>query len=270
MTAPKIGKVGDGKVGDGKVGNGSDRKATGDGKAAGAKGVPAPLAAVNVPLARAGALVAAQKFGEAEAEIVRALSGAPGDLRALNLLALVRFKLGRLEDAHATYADIARAAPDDAGAHRNLGLIALKLGRPAQARPELETAVRLAPADARAWSYLGYVYAKQGDTAEAAAAFRRAGQEALAVEIEQAHGEEAGEDAREEASASHGPVALAPPLPPLTPRGVAAARTGARGAAGASPHRSDAGAAAGVRAVAPRSGTRAVGAHRRAAPADRR
>lgn len=177
MTAPKIGKIG--KLG--KGGNGNDRVATSDGRSADAHRAPA-APAVNVPLARAGALVAAQKFTEAEAEIVRALSGAPGDLRALNLLALVRFKLGRLEDAHATYADIARAAPDDAGAHRNLGLIALKLGRPAQARPELETAVRLAPADARAWSYLGYVYAKQGETAQAAAAFRRAGQEALAVE----------------------------------------------------------------------------------------
>jgi uncharacterized protein (AIM24 family) len=178
--------------------------------------------------------VAAKQYDEAEAELVRALAGAPDDLRALNLLALVRFKLGRLEEAQATYGDIAKAAPDDSGAHRNLGLIALKLGRSAQARPALETAVRLSPNDARAWSYLGYVYAKQGETSAAAAAFRKAGQEALAVEVEQgaARRQEEMEAAKAAAAASErererqaeeerlpGAVALAAPLPPLTPRG---------------------------------------------------
>jgi uncharacterized protein (AIM24 family) len=207
VTAPRIGKIGRGAGDDG--------------------GGPSVL------LARAGALVGAKQYVEAEAELLRALAGAPDDLRALNLLALVRFKLGRLEDAQATYGDIAKAAPDDAGAHRNLGLIALKLGRSAQARPALETAVRLAPADGRAWSYLGYVYAKQGETSAAAAAFRKAGQEPLALEVEQAAArrQEEMELAAKAAAAANGrerdteddrgaaAVALAPPLPPLTPRG---------------------------------------------------
>ena len=47
-------------------------------------------------------------------------------------------------------------------------------------------AVRLAPADERAWSYLGYAYAKKGEVVEAAAAFRRAKQDALATELEHA------------------------------------------------------------------------------------
>ena len=47
-------------------------------------------------------------------------------------------------------------------------------------------AVRIAPGDTRAWSYLGYAYAKKGEVVAAAAAFRRAGQDALANELDQA------------------------------------------------------------------------------------
>jgi uncharacterized protein (AIM24 family) len=137
-------------------------------------------------LASAGELVAAKRFGEAESEILRALSDAPKNVQALNLLALVRYKLGRLEEAHATYREIAGASPQDAHARRNLGLIALKLGHVDEALPELEMAVRLTPGDERAWSYLGYAYAKKGEVVEAAAAFRRAGQDALALELEHA------------------------------------------------------------------------------------
>jgi Flp pilus assembly protein TadD/uncharacterized protein (AIM24 family) len=137
-------------------------------------------------LATAGELVAASRFREAEVEVLRALSGLPADLRALNLLALVRVKLGRLEEARSTYREIAAAAPNDATAHRNLGLLALKLEHVEEAIPELEMAARLAPGDKQAWSYLGYAYAKRGQTVPAAAAFRRAGQDALADELEHA------------------------------------------------------------------------------------
>jgi len=137
-------------------------------------------------LASAGELVAAKRFGEAEGEILRALTDAPRNVQALNLLALVRYKLGRLQEAHATYREIAGASPQDAHARRNLGLIALKLGNVDEALPDLEMAVRLLPGDERAWSYLGYAYAKKGEVVEAAAAFRRAGQDALALELEHA------------------------------------------------------------------------------------
>ena len=120
---------------------------------------PPVAVAAAAHLASAGELVAAKKFGEAEGAILRALSASPADAKALTLLALVRYKLGRFEDAHATYREIASAAPHDAGARRNLGLLALKLERIDDAVPELEMAVRIAPNDGRAWSYLGYAYA---------------------------------------------------------------------------------------------------------------
>ena len=177
-------------------------------------------------LASAGELVAAKKFGEAEGEILRALSASPADTKALTLLALVRYKLGRLEDAHATYRELAGASPHDAGARRNLGLLALKLERIDDALPELEMAVRIAPGDARAWSYLGYAYAKKGEVVQAAAAFRRAGQDALANELDQAAKVQRPPTPIARGSGSLGsgslgsgsigrPVALAPPLPPM-------------------------------------------------------
>ena len=42
---------------------------------------------------------------------------------------LVRFKLGRLDDARAAYREIAVSAPHDAAVRRNLGLLALKAER---------------------------------------------------------------------------------------------------------------------------------------------
>ena len=180
-------------------------------------------------LASAGELVAAKKFGEAEGEILRALSASPADAKALTLLALVRYKLGRLEDAHATYRELAGAAPHDAGARRNLGLLALKLERIDDALPELEMAVRIAPNDGRAWSYLGYAYAKKGEVVQAAAAFRRAGQDALANELDLAAKDQRPPTPVARGSLGSGslgrPVALAPPLPPMTPPMPPAAAT---------------------------------------------
>jgi Mitochondrial biogenesis AIM24/Tetratricopeptide repeat len=135
-------------------------------------------------LASAADLVSAGRFREAETEVLEALSITPGDLRSLKLLALVRFKLGRFDESRSLCHEIAASLPSDAGIHLKLGLIALKLDRLDEAVFELETAARLAPDDLRSWNYLGFVHARRGERSRAAAAFRRAGQEALAVETE--------------------------------------------------------------------------------------
>jgi tetratricopeptide (TPR) repeat protein len=137
-------------------------------------------------LRRAGELIGAQRLPEGELEILKGLALSPRDLRALKLLALVRFKLGRLAEAREVYRTAHEVAPEDAAVRLNLGLIALKLDWFEEAVSELESATRLAPEDQRAWSYLGYAYARIGNKARAAAAFRRAGQEEVAVEIERA------------------------------------------------------------------------------------
>ncbi len=135
-------------------------------------------------LHRTSELVVAQRLPEAELELLRAQAEAPHDLRVLKLLALVRFKLGRLAEARQIYREAAQIAPEDAAIRLNLGLIALKLDWFDEAVSELETTVRLRSEDRRAWSYLGYACARTGARAQAAAAFRRAGQHELAAEME--------------------------------------------------------------------------------------
>ncbi|MEO7669113.1 MAG: AIM24 family protein, partial [Polyangia bacterium] len=122
---------------------------------------------------------------EAEVEVLRAMSIAPTDLRGLKLLALVRFKLGRLDEARSACRELAVALPHDAGIRLKLGLIALKLDGIDEAIDELEMAVRLAPDDSRPWSYLGFAYARRGERTRAAAAFRRGGEDHHAAEVEQ-------------------------------------------------------------------------------------
>src|SRR5262245_64168186 len=102
-------------------------------------------------LRRAGDFVGARRLPEAELEILRALSLFPRDLRALKLLALVRFKLGRLAEAREVYRTALGVVPDDPAVRLNLGLIALKLEWFAEAVPELEAVTRLRPDDLRAW-----------------------------------------------------------------------------------------------------------------------
>ncbi|HEX2659368.1 MAG TPA: tetratricopeptide repeat protein [Polyangia bacterium] len=135
-------------------------------------------------LSSAADMVGGRRFREAEVEVLRALSITPSDLRALKLLTLVRFKLGRLDEARALCRELATTLPRDPGIRLKLGLIALKLERIDESIHELELAARLAPEDLRAWNYLGYAYTRRGERERAAAAFRRAGQEALAVETE--------------------------------------------------------------------------------------
>jgi uncharacterized protein (AIM24 family) len=137
-------------------------------------------------LRRAGELIGAQRLPEGELEILKSLALSPRDLRALKLLALVRFKLGRLAEAREVYRTAHEVAPEDPAVRLNLGLIALKLDWFEEAISELESATRLAPEDQRAWSYLGYAYARTGAKARAAAAFRKAGQQEVALEIERA------------------------------------------------------------------------------------
>ncbi|HEX7598148.1 MAG TPA: tetratricopeptide repeat protein [Polyangia bacterium] len=140
--------------------------------------------ALHGQLRRISELVVAQRLPEAELELLRAQADAPHDLRVLKLLALVRFKLGRLAEARQIYQEAVHIAPEDAAIRLNLGLIALKLDWFDEAVVELETTVRLRPDDRRAWSYLGYACARTGARGQAAAAFRRAGQHELAAEME--------------------------------------------------------------------------------------
>lgn len=157
----------------------SDQPRSGD-----ADDAPAPDDPLFDSLTRAAALVTSRLFPEAEAEALRALAVAPSDVRALKLLALVRFKLGRLEEARSACRQILAVVPRDAATRLNLGLIALRLERVDEAVEELTLAARLAPHDTKAWSYLGHAHLQRGERSAASAAFRRAGDGAMASELE--------------------------------------------------------------------------------------
>jgi Tfp pilus assembly protein PilF/uncharacterized protein (AIM24 family) len=174
--------------------------------------------ALREQLHRTSELVAAQRLPEAELELLRAQADAPHDLRILKLLALVRFKLGRLAEARQIYREAAQIAPEDAAIRLNLGLIALKLDWFEEAVTELEATVRLRPEDRRAWSYLGYACARTGARGQAAAAFRRAGQHELAAEMERVATTSFSASAEDGTDAAESDRARATDAGPVTPR----------------------------------------------------
>lgn len=159
-------------------------------------------------LALVGTLVKGGHLPEAELEALRALQLRPTDMRGLKLLGLVRFKRGRYAEAREVYEALARSSPDDVGVRMSLGLIALKMDWADEAVAELEMASRSALAPPKVWTYLGYAYARAGKPAAAADAFRRVGQEDLAVEAES--GELAIKGVPAEGQAVASPVVQAP------------------------------------------------------------
>ena len=135
-------------------------------------------------LSAAVRLVGAGRFRESEIEVLRALSMSPVDVQAMKLLALVRFKLGRLDDAHALCREMLAARPQDATIRLKAGVLALKTNRLDQAVQDLEMVVRAMPDNTRAWGYLGFAYERRGNRIPAAAAFRKAGQDEWADDLE--------------------------------------------------------------------------------------
>ncbi len=121
--------------------------------------------------------------GEAEGGILRALTDAPKNVQALNLLALVRYTLGRLQEAHATYREWR-------GRRRRTHTRAAtwvssrsSWGRSRRRCRSWRWRCAFAGRRARLELPRLRLREKKGEVVEAAAAFRRAGQDALALEL---------------------------------------------------------------------------------------
>jgi uncharacterized protein (AIM24 family) len=136
-------------------------------------------------LMRGGELLRADRVDEARAELEAARDLRPGDSKALSLLGLCYFRLGRYEPAKAVYAELVKAQPKDASLRLNLGLVHLKLGETLAAVNELSAARDLDPSQNRTIGYLGLAYARSGQYKRAREAFLAAGQDDLAREMEQ-------------------------------------------------------------------------------------
>jgi tetratricopeptide (TPR) repeat protein/uncharacterized protein (AIM24 family) len=136
-------------------------------------------------LTRGGELLRSDRVEEARAELEAARGLRPGDAKALSLLGLVYFRLGRFDEAREIYKDLVIKQPTDASLQLNLGLVYLKLGDVEQAISALVKARDLDPGQTRTVGYLGLAYARSGQYAKAREAFLAAGQEELAREMEQ-------------------------------------------------------------------------------------
>ena len=103
------------------------------------------------------------------------LARAPGDPRALLILASARRRLGDFAAAHAVLAPLAKAFPNAARTQYELGLALSGLGQPAPAIAALRRATRLSRDLAEAWKALGDLLFVEGDVAGAEAAFAEHG-----------------------------------------------------------------------------------------------
>ena len=101
------------------------------------------------------------------------LEQAPGDPRAVLIVASAQRRLGEVAAAHALLAPLAARFPRAALTHYELGLTLAALGRNAQAMEALRHAVELKPDLADGWRALGELLFRSGDESGAQTAFSR-------------------------------------------------------------------------------------------------
>ena len=135
-------------------------------------------------LTTAGELLRRGKMAEAGAEIAAALRISPSDMRALNLLGLLRFQSGQVDEAYAVYSRLVSEHPADPALRLNLGLCELRRNQPEQAVVHLSLVLRSEPDNIRALSYYGLALFRAGRLIEARPILLRAGQHELVAEVD--------------------------------------------------------------------------------------
>lgn len=136
-------------------------------------------------LVTGGELLRRDEVKAARVELGAALAMRPDDLKALGLFGLACFRGNAFEEALPVYQKLVELRPGDASHRLNLGLVYLKVGQADRALHELGKSRELDPSQPRTVSYLGLAHARRGDYASAFEAFLRAGQDQLALEMEQ-------------------------------------------------------------------------------------
>jgi hypothetical protein len=123
-------------------------------------------------------------FVDARAELQVAQSMRPDEEDVLNLLSVVYFKLGDLEEAEKMTRRLVAENPESAVLHSNLGVILVKTGAVDEAEGELQRAVELKPDHQKSHLYLGFVYRQKKKLGLALEHFRFAGAEKLVSELQ--------------------------------------------------------------------------------------
>ena len=114
-------------------------------------------------LTRAGELLRTDQVDAADLEVGNALRIASDDVRARNLLGLVRFRAGRYEEAHQVYRELVGRDANDPALRLNLGLVELRLGRNVDAAVNLRHVVEKEPNNQKAQGYLGLALMRAGE-----------------------------------------------------------------------------------------------------------
>jgi uncharacterized protein (AIM24 family) len=169
-------------------------------------------------IVRGSELLRQNQLDQAQRAFRAALDIEPGSPKVLALLGLTHFRAGEFAEARPIYEQLVERTPTDASHRLNLGLVYLKLNDSDRAIGALEASRALDPSQGRAVSYLGLAYARAGRYAEAYRSFLLAGQNDLAVEIEQnlTPAERDGIHAQLQRTPS-GPLPVSPPASPPEP-----------------------------------------------------
>jgi len=136
-------------------------------------------------LNRARRSARASRFDEAWQELEQARALRPQDEDVLNLVSLLEFKRGRLDEAAAAARTLLSKNPASEVLRSNLGLILFKAGRLAEAETELRAAIEQAPGHLRSHLYLGLLYQMRGKLGLALEHLRVAGAKSRVAEIEE-------------------------------------------------------------------------------------
>jgi hypothetical protein len=122
---------------------------------------------------------------EAKSEIDRCLASRPTDSGALNLRALLLFKLEEYDDAIRIFVDMVERFPEEAVLRSSLGLAYLKKNEFATAAVQFEKAVQIDRNYVKAHNYLGICYQNLHRYQEARDEFLLGGSRSMAAKMEE-------------------------------------------------------------------------------------
>ncbi len=118
------------------------------------------------------------RYEEALTFLERARRIQPDDVRLLNLLGTVYFKLNRLDEAEQIYEVLVRKNPNVAILHSNLGMIRLKKRDWDGAEVAFLRVLQLDPEHKKAYGYLGLIAEQRGELEQALDYYQKAGVQA--------------------------------------------------------------------------------------------
>lgn len=126
------------------------------------------------PLADAAQLISAGKLDQAEVQLRRVLRSKPEDVRALDLLGVIRVLQHQDSQAEEFFTRVVKKEPGFAPGRAHLGLLDLQMGRLDDALPHLREALRLDPSRSDARSALVHILQNQSQSAVDAGDFGKA------------------------------------------------------------------------------------------------